>query len=234
MNNLKICVFTYNFEHKKSQEGIIKLLYSNYKIKQVLGMNKQKIFSPKKKVDVTTKDIKYLHPKKLCKELDIPYTIIKHNSQKCYNYLKKKKFDLGIILGARILKEEIINCFKIGILNMHPGILPENRGLDTYQWAICNMFSQGATAHLIDKKMDRGKILFKKKIKIYSQDNLKDFCLRIQSLELELMIKSLDAIKKNKNYGYYSKNHGKYHSYINKVDEKKMISLFSKYKKKFI
>ena len=47
--------------------------------------------------------------------------------------------------------------------------------------------------------MDRGKILFKKKIKIYSQDNLKDFCLRIQSLELELMIKSLDAIKKNKN-----------------------------------
>ena len=47
------------------------------------------------------------------------------------------------------------------------------------------------------------------------------------------MIKSLDAIKKNKNYGnkLYTV---RYHSYINKVDEKKMISLFSKYKKRFI
>ena len=58
MNNLKICMFAYNFEHKKSQEGIIKLLYSNYKINQVVGMNKKKI---EKKY--------YLETLKICKDL---------------------------------------------------------------------------------------------------------------------------------------------------------------------
>jgi methionyl-tRNA formyltransferase len=78
-------------------------------------------------------------------------------------FFKKKKFDLGIILGARILDEDIIKTFKIGILNLHPGLLPDNRGLDTYQWAIINMIPQGVTSNLIDSKIDGGKILIKKK-----------------------------------------------------------------------
>ena len=231
---MKICVFSYNFKHKKSQEGIIKLITSGFKIGQVVAMNKKKIISPKKTVDIVPRDIDFLNPKILCKVLKIPFKVADHNSKKCENFLKKKKFDIGIILGARILREEIINCFKIGILNLHPGILPENRGLDTYQWAICNDIPQGATAHLIDRKMDKGKILFKKKINIYNQDNIKDFYLRVQSLELELMIKSLNAISKNINFGYISKKQGKYHSYITSDEEREMIKNFAAYKKKFI
>ena len=53
--------------------------------------------------------------------------------QKIRIHFEKRKYDLGIILGSRIIKN-IINKFKIGILNMHPGILPYNRGLDTHKW----------------------------------------------------------------------------------------------------
>ncbi len=231
---MKICLFVYNFKHKKSQEGIIKLITSGFKISQVIAMNKKKIISPKKAIEIVPRDIDFLNPKILCKILKIPFKVTDHNSKNCEKFLKKKKYDLGIILGARILKEEIINCFKIGILNLHPGILPENRGLDTYQWAICNNLPQGATAHLIDRKMDKGRILFKKKINIYNQDTIKDFYLRVQSLELELMIKSLNVLNKNINFGYISKKQGKYHSYINSIEEKKMIKNFARYKKKFI
>ena len=59
------------------------------------------------------------------------------------------------------------------------------------------MIPQGATAHLIDRKMDRGRILIRKKIKIYSQDTIKDFFYRIQSLEMDLMIKSLKILRNN-------------------------------------
>ena len=231
---MKICVFAYNFKHKKTQDGLLKLFLSKIKINQVIAMNKIKINQPSKKIEITPKDISYFEPKLICKFLKIPYSVMSHNSNKCIKFLKKHKFDIGIILGARILREEVIKSFKIGIINLHPGLLPENRGLDTYQWAICNNIPQGATAHLIDSKMDKGKILFKKKINIYNQDTIKDFYLRVQSLELELMIKSLNAISKNINFGYISKKQGKYHSYITSDEERKMIRNFAAYKKKFI
>ncbi len=230
---MKICVFAYNFKHKKTQDGIIKLISSGYKISQVIAMNKIKLYSPKKKIEITIKDINYLHPKILCQSLKIPYSVISHNSSKCIHFLKNKKFDIGVILGARILREEVINCFKIGVLNLHPGLLPENRGLDTHQWAILNMIPQGATAHLIDRKMDRGKILIRKKIKIYSQDTLKDFFYRIQSLEMDLMIKSLKILRNNNKAGYVPKNQGIYHSYLPRSTEKKIIKDLTVYKNKF-
>jgi folate-dependent phosphoribosylglycinamide formyltransferase PurN len=231
---MKICIFAYNFKHKKTQEGIIRLFCSKFKINQVIAMNKIKINSPKKIIELTSRDINYIRPKQICKSLKIPYNIINHNSKKCLRYIKKKNFDLGIILGARILDKEIIDCFKVGILNLHPGLLPENRGLDTHQWSILNMFPQGATAHLIDNRMDCGKIIIKKKIKIYKQDTMKDFYLRIQSLELDLMIRSLEVITKKKNYGHNPKKQGKYHSYISATDELKVKKLFENYKKKFV
>ncbi len=230
---MKICVFAYNFKHKKTQEGLLKLHLSKIKIDQVIAMNKVKINQPLKRIKLAPKDLSFIEPKIICKNLNIPFLVMKHNSIKCLNFLKKKRFNLGIILGARILKQEIIDCFKIGIINLHPGILPQNRGLDTHQWAVLNMLPQGATAHLINKKMDHGKILVKKKIKIYKQDTLKDFYLRIQSLELDLMIKSLKLISKDRKIGKIPKIQGHYHSYIKSSEEKKMIKLFPKYIKKF-
>ena len=230
---MKICVFAYNFKHKKTQDGLLKLFLSEIKINRVIAMNKIKIYQPSKKIEIIPKDISYYEPKLICKILKIPYNVMNHNSNKCINYLKKNKFDIGIILGARILREEVIKCFKIGIINLHPGLLPENRGLDTHQWAILNMLPQGATSHLINKKMDHGKIILKEKINIYKKDTLQDFYLRIQSLELDLLIKSIKILKKNKNYGKLPLKQGKYHSYILPNQEKKIFKLFSKYKNKF-
>lgn len=230
---MKICVFAYNFEHNKTQNGLVSLISNKFKINQVIASNKLKIFSPKKKINIGFKDVNYNHPKKLCASLNIPYKVLKHNSKNCLNFLKKKKFDLGIILGARILKEDIIKTFKIGILNLHPGLLPDNRGLDTYQWAIINMIPQGVTSHLIDSKMDGGKILIKKKIKIYQDDTLNDLYMRVQSLEMKLMIQSINLLNKNNKAGYFPSKLSQYHSYLPSKLEKKMITNFTKYKKKF-
>lgn len=231
---MKICVFAYNFNHKKTQEGIFRLFCSKFKIHKVIAMNKIKIKTPNKTIDIIPKDLTYLNPKLICKSLKIPFTVMAHNTKKCINYIRKDKFDIGIILGARILNDDLIKSFKIGILNLHPGILPENRGLDTHQWSIIKMIPQGATAHLINKKMDHGKIIIKKKIKIYKQDTLKDFYLRIQSLELDLMIDSLKILSKNKNFGFIPKIQGSYHSYLSSSQEKKILKLLPKYIKKFI
>ena len=46
-----------------------------------------------------------------------------------------------------------------------------------------NNYPQGVTTHLIDDKIDRGKLIDKQTIKIYKDDTLMDFHIRIQNLE---------------------------------------------------
>ena len=80
---------------------------------------------------------------------------------------------------------------------MHPGLLPENRGLDNIKWAILDDIPQGVTAHLIDKSIDRGIVITKSTIEVYKDDTLLDLNIRIQNLEQKLMIDSILALREN-------------------------------------
>ena len=70
--------------------------------------------------------------------------------------------DLGIIAGARILNEHIIKNLPFGVLNLHPGILPQSRGLDSILWSIRNNNHLGVSAHLINHKIDSEKLVLQK------------------------------------------------------------------------
>ena len=68
---MKICVFAYNFKHKKTQEGLLKLYLSKIKIDQVIAMNKVKINQPIRRIELTPKDQSFIEPKIICKNLNI-------------------------------------------------------------------------------------------------------------------------------------------------------------------
>lgn len=227
---MKICVFAYSFEHKKSYEIICSLLFNGIKIKHIFAANKVKLNFKKSKKRDFVRGLNFPKIKQICKSHRIKYLNIQHNSKKLLKILNKEKFDLGIIAGARILNSPVIKSFKIGILNTHKGLLPDNRGLDTIKWAILKNIPQGVTSHLINEKIDLGKIISKKKIRIYKDDNLTDINERLQNTELSLLIKSLYKLKAKKNFmNVYSKN--KSHSSMPKNLEEIMIKKFEKYKK---
>jgi folate-dependent phosphoribosylglycinamide formyltransferase PurN len=229
---MKICVFAYNFEHKKTYEGLCKLKINNVKISKIFAANKVSLNIKESRVRVGIEDLIYDHPKKIANNLNIPYVVVKHDSKKLEYILKKEKYDLGIILGSRIIKKQIINQFKIGILNMHPGILPKNRGLDTHKWAIINNVKQGVTCHLINEKVDLGKMICKKNINIFQQDTLVDINYRLQNLELKLMIDSIKILKRKTTFSKI-KNLKNLHSTLNQKSELKMIRKFERYKKNY-
>ena len=229
---MKICVFTYNFEHKKTYEGLCKLKLNNIKISKIFAANKVFLNIRESKIRVSIDDLIYDHPKKIADSFNIPYVVVKHDSKKLEYILKKEKYDLGIILGSRIIKKNIINKFKIGILNMHPGILPYNRGLDTHKWAILNNIKQGVTCHLINEKVDLGKMICKQNINVFKQDTLVDINYRLQNLELKLMIDSIKILKKKIKLTNIQ-NLKNLHSILNQKSELKMIKNFEKYKKNY-
>lgn len=229
---MKIGVFVYNFKHKKTQEGILWLMLHGYKIDCILAADPVQLNFYQSKMRVSQKDLEYMHPSEIAKNLGIPYHVVVHNSKECESLIKKYDLDIGIILGARILKENIINAFKVGILNMHPGILPDNRGLDTIKWAILKNMKQGVSCHLISKEIDRGKLIIKKEINVYEDDTLLDIFLRIQNMEQVLMINSLKILESGER-NFQLVGEGNYSQSVPPDLEKDLLRRFEAYKKNY-
>ncbi len=195
MTKLRIGVFAYNWPHLKTQSGILNLCAAGFKPSIVIGADPVDLKFYKSKIRVSPKDLYINDTRKLCDLFKIDYKVIIHNSVECASLIRDLNLDIGIVLGARILKEDIIESFKIGVINMHPGLLPENRGLDNLKWAIIKNIKQGVTSHLINSKIDMGKIICRDEIKVYLDDSLVDIHLRLQSKEQEMMIKSLKILE---------------------------------------
>ena len=105
--------------------------------------------------------------------------------KKVYNYDKKriseKKIlkdlmsnDIKLICLAgfmKILSKDFIRKFKGKILNIHPSLLPKYKGLNTHYRAIQNNEKySGCTVHLVNSKLDSGKIILQKKVKLSKKE----------------------------------------------------------------
>ena len=117
------------------------------------------------------------------------------DEKKIIKILKEKKINLICLAGfMKILSVKFIKKFNGKILNIHPSLLPKYKGLNTHQKVIDNneKFS-GCTVHFVNSKLDSGKIILQKKVKIYNKDNSKTLAKRILKQEHILYPK---AIKK--------------------------------------
>ena len=70
-----------------------------------------------------------------------------------------------------ILSKSFIKKFNGKIINIHPSLLPKYKGLNTHNRAIQNRdkFS-GCTVHYVTEKLDSGKIIMQRKVKITKKD----------------------------------------------------------------
>jgi methionyl-tRNA formyltransferase len=228
----KIGVFAYNFKHWKTQATIQNLIMAGMKPDVILAADPVDLSFYKSKIRVVPKDLFLWHPKDLAEKYDIPYYVVKHNSEETRQIVTDYDLDIGVIAGARILKPIAFECFKVGIINMHPGILPDNRGLDNLKWAIIKDMPQGVTAHLIDSKIDKGLLLERETIRIYSDDTLIDLMIRIQNLEQNLMISSIEKLDNISKTDLEHLGEGYYHKSVPEDVEKDLNKFFTNYKKK--
>lgn len=87
------------------------------------------------------------------------------------NYIIENKITLAIQGGVEeIINKEIIDIFSDGILNFHPGDLPDYRGCSAPEWQIYNSKRVVCTCHFIDTGIDTGNIIEKKILDI-SEDS---------------------------------------------------------------
>ncbi len=91
---------------------------------------------------------------------------------KILNLLNKENIKFICLAGfMRILSKSFINEFNGKIVNIHPSLLPKYKGLNTHIKAIQNKDKvAGCTIHFVTAKLDSGKIILQKKIKILKKD----------------------------------------------------------------
>ncbi len=99
--------------------------------------------------------------------------------------LKRNNIDLICLAGfMKILSGSFIKKFYKPILNIHPSLLPKYKGLNTHNRAIKNKDKySGATVHIVNERLDSGKIILQKKVKILKSDSRKNLEKKILKIE---------------------------------------------------
>lgn len=85
---------------------------------------------------------------RLAQPLDDPETIAR---------LAAMRLDLGLHKSGNIYREETIECFRLGILNAHIGLLPKYRGRSVMEWSLLQGDPVGISVFFVDEGIDTGK-----------------------------------------------------------------------------
>jgi methionyl-tRNA formyltransferase len=73
--------------------------------------------------------------------------------------LKEWTPDLIAFTGGSILRRKLLDVPRLGVLNVHLGLLPEVRGMSTPEWSLLKYVPVGVTIHYVDAGIDTGPIL---------------------------------------------------------------------------
>ena len=98
---------------------------------------------------------------------------LKKNEKIMLLFLKKEKIKFICLAGfMKILSKDFIKKFNGKIINIHPSLLPKYKGLNTHDRAINNNDKfTGCTVHYVTEKLDSGKIILQKKVRIAVRDD---------------------------------------------------------------
>jgi phosphoribosylglycinamide formyltransferase-1 len=110
------------------------------------------------------------------------------SENKIINYINKKNIKFICLAGfMKILSKNFIRKFKGNIVNIHPSLLPKYKGLNTHKRALKNKEKfAGCTVHYVTTKLDSGKIILQKKVKIKKKDTVNSLKKKILKKEHQL------------------------------------------------
>ena len=110
------------------------------------------------------------------------------SENKILNYINEKNIKFICLAGfMKILSKNFIRKFEGKIVNIHPSLLPKYKGLNTHKRALKNKEKfAGCTVHYVTTKLDSGKIILQKKVKIKKKDTVNSLKKKVLKKEHQL------------------------------------------------
>jgi phosphoribosylglycinamide formyltransferase-1 len=189
---MRILAFVYDFPHFKSAQGLFALKRAGFNNVLAVGAPWRKLPIQESSFQFRTHDMADSHhPREACEALGYSYYMLYHEDS--VGCIAAHKPDVCVILGARVLPRDVV-LWGTPIVNIHPGTLPLNRGLDTLKWAVHDGLPQAVAAHVIDHRIDRGELIFEEIVNVYTDDSPGDIYNRLMWKQIEAIPRALQMI----------------------------------------
>ena len=123
------------------------------------------------------------------KKFAIPFIVLDVDKDKfemmALKELINRKIKLVCLAGfMKILSKKFVRNFKGKIINIHPSLLPKYKGLNTFKRILKDREKiTGCTVHLVNEKLDDGKIIIKKRVLVSGMDSPEKLRKKVQSEE---------------------------------------------------
>ena len=180
---MQLCVLTYNHPHRKTQDLLYRLALSGFK-PAVLAIDWVERRNFKSLYQIKPDPLDYT-PETICKRLDFEFQRVGEVKD---DFLPVKHAVI-IIAGAGILPANFVT--ENIVVNAHCGWLPLVRGLDALKWAIYDNQPIGVTTHIIDAEVDLGKLIDRRKVSLFPNDNLYSIAIRQYEIEINMLVEAV-------------------------------------------
>jgi folate-dependent phosphoribosylglycinamide formyltransferase PurN len=130
----------------------------------------------------------------------------------------------------QIVKSEILELPRFGVINIHPSYLPAYRGVSPCFWVLANNESvTGISIHQLTKEIDDGPIIWQEKVIIYSSDSFFSLYRRCSLKITKNISQLLEMIFQGKKIILQNNTNPSYFSFITP----KAVRKFRKYGRRF-
>ena len=122
------------------------------------------------------------------------FFVLSHNSPKSVEILKKIAPDLIILRGCGIIKKQILNIPKIGVINPHYARLPQFRGMDVTEWSVLCGADVAVSVHTVNEGVDTGTVLKSEAITPTKSDTVGSLRDKSAALVVELLAAAVEDL----------------------------------------
>ena len=116
-----------------------------------------------------------------------------HKTDEVMPHLGEIELDLIVFGGTRIIRGEILDYPKDGVINSHPGLLPDCRGSASPAWSVFHDIPIGSSTHFCDNGIDTGELLLRREMEVTRGMTYEDLCYGTLVLSGILMKEALIA-----------------------------------------
>jgi len=117
-------------------------------------------------------------------ETDVVALVTERNQ---LSLIRQTEPDLVVSVGFdHLVPSDILNVPKRGALNMHPSLLPYNRGKSPNVWPLIEGTPAGATLHYMNEEFDTGPIVTQEEVNTDFSDTGKDLHERLKDAQFDL------------------------------------------------